>query len=371
MDIIPQFKEWAEEGEAGKEKLNKWTRYIALFLAFVQALALVIGYEASYGTFYFAKIENFEITIFHYIFIALVMTAGTAFTLWLADQITMKGIGNGSSLLIVAGIIAGFPTMISAMWKFFITGEYSEYFWREGAVADGALKPWGWIFFVLMILFFILIICAVIWMEGLVRKIPIQYSNRPAAAKIRGNQDSNMPIKLNSASVIPVIFASTLLSLPTTILQFVTTNSNVSGEWIVWLQRIFSYDEPIGYAIYVILIFVFAFFYSFLQIDPDKVADNLKKNNAYIPGVKPGEATAQFISKTLFRVTLLGATYLTVLASLPIIVSWCFAGVCEAGLPASIQIGGTSLMIVVGVALETVQQIESQLAMRHYKGFLQ
>lgn len=370
MDIIPQFKEWAEEGEAGKEKLNKWTRYIALFLAFVQALALVIGYEASYGTFYFAKIENFEITIFHYIFIALVMTAGTAFTLWLADQITMKGIGNGSSLLIVAGIIAGFPTMISAMWKFFITGEYSEYFWREGAVAEGALKPWGWIFFVLMILFFILIICAVIWMEGLVRKIPIQYSNRPAAAKIRGNQDSNMPIKLNSASVIPVIFASTLLSLPTTILQFVTTNSNVSGEWIVWLNRIFNYDEPIGYAIYVILIFVFAFFYSFLQIDPDKVADNLKKNNAYIPGVKPGEATAQFISKTLFRVTLLGATYLTVLASLPIIVSWCFAGVCEAGLPASIQIGGTSLMIVVGVAQETVKQIKTQAQSQEYKGFL-
>ena len=369
MDVIPQFKEWAEEGEAGKEKLNKWTRYIALFLAFVQALALVIGYEASYGTYYFTQLQNFELNIFVYIFIALVITAGTAFTLWLADQITMKGIGNGSSLMIVAGIIAGFPSMFTAMYKFFITGEASNYFWNAGNAAGGATNAWGWILFILMILFFVAIVCAVVWMEGLVRKIPIQYSNRPAAAKIRGNQDSNMPIKLNSASVIPVIFASTLLSLPTTILNFVTSGGKVTGEWVTWLNRIFNYTEPIGYAIYVILIFVFAFFYSFLQIDPDKVADNLKKNNAYIPGVKPGEATAQFISKTLFKVTLLGATYLTVLASLPIIVSWCFSGVGD-GLPQSVQIGGTSLMIVVGVALETVKQIKTQAQSQEYKGFL-
>ncbi len=373
MDIIPQFKEWAEEGEAGKEKLNRWTRYIALFLAFVQALALVIGYKASYGTYYFVTIENMDYNSpFIYIFLALVITAGTAFVLWVADQITMKGIGNGSSLLIVAGIIVGFPTMISAMYNYFIKGEYftaaQKLFGHE--VAANHMQIIGWVLFIAMILFFVLIICGVVWMEGLVRKIPIQYSNRPAAAKIRGNQDSNMPIKLNSASVIPVIFASTLLSLPTTVINFISQQGSVTGEWVTWLNRIFNYDEPIGYAIYVILIFVFAFFYSFLQIDPDKVADNLKKNNAYIPGVKPGEATAQFISKTLFRVTLLGATYLTVLASLPIIVSWCFAGVCEAGLPASIQIGGTSLMIVVGVALETVKQIKTQAQSQEYKGFL-
>ena len=369
MDIIPQFKEWAEEGEAGKEKLNRWTRYIALFLAFVQALALVIGYKANYGTQWFVYIENMNYNSpFIYIFISLVITAGTGFVLWLADQITMKGVGNGSSLLIVAGIIAGFPTMISAMYKFFITGEYSEYYWNLENKAGNPTTAWGYVFFVLMILFFVLIICGVVWMESLVRKIPIQYSNRPAAAKIRGNQDSNMPIKLNSASVIPVIFASTLLSLPTTILNFVT-ETGAKGGWVTWLERIFNYDEPIGYAIYIVLIFVFAFFYSFLQIDPDKVADNLKKNNAYIPGVKPGEATAQFISKTLFKVTLLGATYLAVLASLPIIVSWCFSGVGQ-GLPAAVQIGGTSLMIVVGVALETVKQIKTQAQSQEYKGFL-
>lgn len=365
MDVIPQFKEWAEEGEAGKEKLNKWTRYIALFLAFVQALALVIGYEAQGGTYHFTELQDFTYNPLVYILIALVITAGTGFTLWLADQITMKGIGNGSSLMIVAGIIAGFPSMFVALYKFFITGEASKYFWNEGQVEGGATTPLGWILFILMILFFIAIICGVVWMEGLVRKIPIQYSNRPAAAKIRGNQDSNMPIKLNSASVIPVIFASTLLSLPTTIINFI----NVQGEWVTWLDRIFNYTQPIGFAIYIILIFVFAFFYSFLQIDPDKVADNLKKNNAYIPGVKPGEATAQFISKTLFKVTLLGATYLAVLASLPIIVSWCFSGV-GTGLPQSVQIGGTSLMIVVGVAIETVKQIKTQAQSQEYKGFL-
>lgn len=365
MDIIPQFKEWAEEGEAGKEKLNKWTRYIAIFLAFVQGLALIIGYEASYGTTFFKYIADAEYNIFTYIYIAIVITAGTAFTLWLADQITMRGIGNGSSILIAAGIVIGLPTMVSALWKFFITGEYSKYFWREGNVAEGAIKPWGIVFFILMIIFYLLIIAGVIWMEGLKRKIPIQYSNRPSAARIRGNQDSNIPIKINSASVIPVIFASTLLSLPMTIINFIANSG--TGANTEWWELIFSYEKPIGFALYVILIFIFSFFYSYLQIDPDKVADNLKKNNAYIPGVKPGEATAQFVSKVLFKVTLLGATYLTVLASLPIIISWCFSSVAD-GLPSAIQIGGTSLMIVVGVAIETVNQIKTQAQEKEYKG---
>ena len=177
-----------------------------------------------------------------------------------------------------------------------------------------------------------------------------------------GRQDSNIPIKLNSASVIPVIFASTLLSLPTTILQFVETSGKTISEW--W-YTIFSYQKPIGFAIYIILIFIFAFFYSFLQIDPDKMADNLKKQNAHIPGVKPGEETAVFISKVLFKVTLLGATYLAILASIPVIVTFIFPE-----LPASVQIGGTSLMIVVGVALETIKQIKTEGQAQDYHGLL-
>ena len=352
LDIIPQFKEWAEEGEAGKEKLNRWTRYIALFIAFVQGLALILGLKAT-SNVYFRDVSEFN--AFTYIYIAIVLTAGTAFTLWLSDQITMRGIGNGGSMLIVAGIVVSLPTMMYQLWQFFL-GESSTY------RTEGVLGWQGVVLYIVMMLVFVGIIVGVVWMEGLQRKIPVTYTNRPAAAKLVGKQDSNVPIKLNSASVIPVIFASTLLSLPTTILQFVETSGKTISEW--W-YTIFSYQKPIGFAIYVILIFVFAFFYSFLQIDPDKMADNLKKQNAHIPGVKPGEETALFISKTLFKVTLLGATYLAVLASIPVIVTFIFPS-----LPASVQIGGTSLMIVVGVALETVKQIKTEGQAQDYHGFL-
>lgn len=361
MDIIPQFKEWAEEGAAGKEKLNRWTRYIALFLAFVQALALIVGFKVSYGYGYFEYIPNVDYNIFTYIYMSLVLTAGTAFILWLADQITMHGVGSGSSFMIVGGILASFPTMFKSLYEYFIAGTT----YRIDEKADGALTWQGPFFFALIILFFILIIVGVVFMEGIKRKIPVQYANRPTGAKLRGNQDSNIPIKLNSASVIPVIFASTLLSLPMTIIQFLQQN-NPTGTISVWWECIFSYQKPIGFAIYMILIFVFAFFYSFLQIDPDKMSDNLKKQNAYVPGVKPGQATAQYISKVLFKVTLLGATYLAVLAALPIIVAACFPS-----LPASVQIGGTSLMIVVGVAIETVKQIKTASQAQEYRGFIE
>lgn len=359
MDIIPQFKEWADEGEAGKEKLNRWTRYIALFLAFVQALALVVGFEVSYGYTYFQYIPNTEYNIFTYLYMSIVLTAGTAFILWLSDQITMHGVGSGGSIMIVAGIVASFPSMMVSLYQYFISGTT----YRVDNAADGALKWQGPFFYALMLLLFIVIIVAVVWMEGLKRKIPIQYANRPAGAKIRGAQDSNIPIKLNTSSVIPVIFASTLLSLPMTIINFLTQ----SGKTVsIWWECVFSYQKPIGFAIYMILTFVFAFFYSFLQIDPDKMADNLKKQNAYIPGVKPGEATAQYISKVLFKVTLLGATYLAILAAFPIVITACFKD-----LPASVQIGGTSLMIVVGVAIETVKQMKTATQSQEYHGFME
>ena len=353
LDIIPAFKEWAEEGEAGREKLNRWTRYIALFIAFVQALALILGLKAT-SNVYFRDISEFN--AFTYIYIAIVLTAGTAFTLWLSDQITMRGIGNGASMLIVSGIVVSLPTMMYQLWQYFISGDT----YRN---ADTNALGWqGIVLYIIMMVVFIGIVIGVVWMEGLQRKIPVTYTNRPAGAKLVGRQDSNIPIKLNSASVIPVIFASTLLSLPTTILQFVETSGKTISEW--W-YTIFSYQKPIGFAIYIILIFIFAFFYSFLQIDPDKMADNLKKQNAHIPGVKPGEETAVFISKVLFKVTLLGATYLAILASIPVIVTFIFPE-----LPASVQIGGTSLMIVVGVALETIKQIKTEGQAQDYHGFL-
>ncbi len=343
MDIIPQFKEWADEGETGRAKLNQWTRYIALLLAFVQSLALIIGIKNNYSNLYFDETLG-NLNAFAYVYMAIVMTAGSAFTIWLADQITMHGVGNGSSMLIAGGIIASFPQMFVDLYK--------EYFVNAEATLGNTVK------FIIVIALFILIIFAVVFMEGLQRKIPIQFANRPSAAAIRGKQNSDFPIKINSASVIPVIFASTLLSIPLTIVNFTKDPS-------AWWERIFSYKEPIGFALYIILIFIFSFFYSFLQINPDKVAENLKKQNSYIPGVKPGEDTAVYLSKVLFKVTLLGATYLAILASLPMIVTSIF-GITST----SVTIGGTSLMIVVGVAIETAKQIKTQNEPQEYKGLL-
>ena len=347
MDIIPQFKEWAEEGEAGKAKLNQWTRYVALFLAFVQALALIIGIKNSYANLYFEELLGFELNAFTYVYMALVMTAGTAFVMWLADQITLHGIGNGGSMMIVAGIVAGLPAMFVSLYNEFIVG-----------TTENPATGWSIAKFFIIIALFLVIIVAIIWMEGLQRKIPIQYANRPAAAAIRGKQDSNVPLKLNSASVIPVIFASTLLSVPLTIVNFTSLDTT-------WWEMIFSYEKPIGFAIYIILIFLFSFFYSFLQISPEKMAENLKKQNAYIPGVKPGEDTAAYISKVLFKVTLLGATYLAIVASLPMIITLIF-NIQSAG----VSVGGTSIMIVVGVAIETAKQIKTEVQSQEYHGFM-
>ena len=346
MDIVPAFKEWQEEGESGKAKLNQWTRYIALFLAFVQALALVIALKVTYSSQLFEYVPNVSYNAFTFVYMSLVITAGTAFVLWLSDQITMYGIGNGSSLMIVSGIIAGYPSMFVSLYDQYL-GEAVAFAPTAGSITK----------FVFIVLLFVLIIVGVVWMEGLQRKIPIQYANRPAASKMVGKQGSDIPLKLNSASVIPVIFASTLLSLPTTILNFVEGES-------VWWDIIFNYQRPVGFALYIILIFVFSFFYSFLQINPDKIADNLKKQNAYIIAVKPGEDTAAFISKVLFKITLLGATYLSVLAALPIVLANVF------NLSSSVQIGGTSLLIVVGVAIETVKQLKTTTQAQEYHGFM-
>ena len=342
MDIIPQFKEWSEEGEAGRAKLSQWTRYIALILAFAQSITVIVGVGHSSESLYFESI--IDMNAFTYLYMALVMTAGTAFVMWLADQISLHGIGNGGSMIIVAGIVASLPAMFTELVNTFILIEKRS--------------TWSIIQFVIICLLFIGIIIAVVWFEGVHRNIPVQYANRPSAYRLIGKQDSPLSIKLNSASVIPVIFASTLLSIPLTIVNF------VGVEDATWWNIIFSTNQPIGFVIYILLIFVFSFFYSFLQIDPDKVADNLKKQNAYVPGYKPGEETADFLSRVLFKVTLLGATYLAILASLPIILSWIF------GLGASVSIGGTSIMIVVGVAIETAKQIKQESEKQDVHGFL-
>ena len=345
--VIPKLKEWSEQGEVGKVKTNRVTRYVTIALAMVQALVLIFGLGAKpenvlvdsliqYKNFYWA----------FYLYMAVVITAGSAFTMWLADLITRLGIGNGSSMIIAAGIISSVPAMFTTLSNKYLGANVS---------------PANITLFILVIVLYIAMILAVVFFEGSVRKIPVQYANRQAS------QGSDIPIKLNSANVIPVIFASTLMSIPMTIVGVMGLSTSTSGA-AFWINQIFSNTQPIGMAVYVILIVFFSFFYSFMTVDPDKISDNLDKQGAYIPGYRPGEDTKVQLSKMLFRITLIGATYLVIVALIPIIVSTVFQfSSTEAS---AITIGGTSLIIVVGVAIETFRQIETASETKDYKGFL-
>ncbi len=342
MDILPLLKEWAEEGDVGKRKINQLTRYLAIGLALVQALVMTIGLEAALDI----GIENPTFLTFTYL--AIVMTAGSALLLYLSDQITLRGIGNGTSMIIVAGIVSGMPGMITSLVQEDVTASTANF------------ASYGT--FALVMLLYIFVIFFVTVMQSSYRKIPIQYSNRPSGSTFQGRHDSNIPLKINSAGVIPVIFAVTLLSIPTTIMQFIPGLEGTT--FYLWLTEMFTYTRPLGYVIYVGLIFVFAFFYAFVQINPDKIAKNLQNQNAYIPGVRPGIDTENYISRLLIKITMVGASYLVLIASLPIFATMIF------GLPAYVQIGGTSLLIVVGVAIETTKQIKTQAQEQKYSGFI-
>lgn len=330
--IIPSMKEWQEMGEQGKTKSNRITRYITIAVAMIQALALLFSLGSRPENILANSALAFGATWFLYIYMAIVITAGSAFTMWLADIITKHGIGNGSSMIICAGIVSSIPNMFSTL--------YSSYL---GSAFSGANLAK----YITVVVLYVAMIVAVVYFEAAKRKIPVQYANR------QSNENSDIPVKLNSAGVIPVIFASTLMSIPLTIvgmLGYTTTSSNVA----YWLDQVFSSSKPIGMALYIIMIFFFSYFYSFLTIDPEKIGDNLSKQNAFIPGYKPGEDTKRQIAKVLFRVTTIGAIGLAILALVPIIVSMIF------GLGSTVTVGGTSLLIIVGVAIETFNQIEAE-----------
>lgn len=319
-------------GEQGKAKSNRITRYITIAVAMIQALALLFSLGSRPENILANSALAFGATWFLYIYMAIVITAGSAFTMWLADIITKHGIGNGSSMIICAGIVSSIPNMFSTL--------YSSYL---GSAFSGANLAK----YITVVVLYVAMIVAVVYFEAAKRKIPVQYANR------QSNENSDIPVKLNSAGVIPVIFASTLMSIPLTIvgmLGYTTTSSNVA----YWLDQVFSSSKPIGMALYIIMIFFFSYFYSFLTIDPEKIGDNLSKQNAFIPGYKPGEDTKRQIAKVLFRVTTIGAIGLAILALVPIIVSMIF------GLGSTVTVGGTSLLIIVGVAIETFNQIEAE-----------
>jgi preprotein translocase subunit SecY len=343
MDIVPVLKEWSEQGETGKQKLNKLTRILGLVLAFVQSLVLLLGLGVAGSEFLPDILSPSPIL---YIYMSLVVTAGAAFAMYIADLITRKGIGNGTSLLIVAGIITSLPSMITLLWGKYITS------------GNGG---WDIVLFIAVILIYLAVLLGVTFLELAKRRIPIQYANRQAG---QGKTNSDLPIKLNTAGVIPVIFASTILSIPLSISGMFGLNTSSSlGSW---LDQIFNYQQPIGFVLYIGLIVVFTFFYSFLMLNPEKVADNLSKSNAYIPGVRPGLDTQNYIARLMFKITLLGTVYLVILAAMPIVTAIVFGFNSQES--QAIVLGGTSLLIVVGVAIETTNQVETQANNQEYKG---
>ena len=279
---------------------------------------------------------------------ALVVTAGSAFAIWLADLITAKGVGNGSSILIGVGVLTSIPIMITTLSdKYLGTGEWTDI-----------------LIYVLILLLYVGILLGVVYMNIAKRKIPINYANRQGG---KTRTDSNIPLKINSAGgggVPPIIFASTILSVPLSIVGFLEGSLGAGTQ--SWINAIFNYQEPLGFIIYLILIIAFSFFYTFMVTNPHKIADNLSKSNAYVPGVRPGDDTKNYIARILFKVTVIGTVYLVVLAALPIITAWVFGFVgAEA---ASITLGGTGLLIVVGVAADTTQQLEAQANQETYQG---
>ena len=334
MDIIPYFSELAKQGPTGRQKINQITRYIGIIFAFVEGFA-----------FSFAFLGN-HATAFDHTYVAVIMTAGTSFLMWLSDQITQKGIGNGMSLIIMAGIIAELPQMFIEAFK--------------GLIINSSISQiLGIVLFILFVVVYFLIVIGVIFVQEADRKIPIQYANKSTAG--RGNE-SYMPFKINSAGVVPVIFASSLLTIPAAIAGFVKneTFTNIVNQYL-------SFTTPVGFMIYIVLIFLFGFIYTFIQMRPDELAKNLQQNGGYIPGIRPGKDTENYVSKVLTRLNVVGSIFLVIIAGLPIIFTALINMVNGVSLPATVTIGGTGLLIVVGVALETYKQIEGSILARSYK----
>lgn len=342
MDVVPRFAQWAKEGEVGRKKLAQITRYGTIVLGLIQAYSVAFGFNRLYGM---QLVLDPGFTT--YLLIAIVLTAGTAFLMWLGEQITEYGIGNGISIIIFAGIIASIPNGINMIYLRLFAES------AESALFLNILKV------VIILLVVIAIIVGVIFVQQGVRKIPVQYTKRVVGRKMYGGQSTHIPLKVNAAGVIPVIFASSLLVFPPTIAQF--WRGNVVADWII---NNLSFTAALGMVLYVVLIIGFTYFYTFVQINPVQMAEQMKKNGGYIPGIRPGKTTATYLTRVMTRITLSGAIFLAVISILPVF----FTNL--AGLPQQVTIGGTSLLIVVGVALETMKQIESQLIKRHYKGFI-
>ena len=328
---VPTFEQWQKEGAEGRKKINQITRYGTVLLAFVQGFAMAMGLQAE-GALLKPGIGSV-------LMIALTLTAGTVFLMWLGEQITDKGIGNGISLIIFCGIVARLPDGISVLIQYAQTG----------AAGWGSIAA-----FVAIAIFMLVFVIAI--QQGM-RKIPVQYAKRQVGRKMYGGQSSYLPLKVNQAGVIPVIFASSVLMFPPAVAQFVQI------DWVQAVAKQLAWGSWLNTLLYVVLIIFFTYFYTAVTFNVQEMADNLKKYGGFIPGIRPGKPTAEYLDRVMSRITLGGAIFLALIAVTPNIIG-AITGI------QGIYFGGTALLIVVGVALDTMKQIEAMVLMRHYQGFM-
>lgn len=341
MDLVPKFTEWAKQGEVGRRKLNQATTYTAIVLGFIQSLGLSFGFNQLSGL---GLINN--PTMATYLTIALILTAGTMFLVWLGEQITRNGVGNGVSMLIFAGIIAEVPK------------DFYGYFQSSISGVTGDELTQNLLILLAIVIAIVVSIVIVVLMERAQRRIPIHHSKKASGAR----HTAHLPLKVNSAGVIPVIFATSFITTPRTIFSFLNTGE--AGPVMQFFDNLFNLQHPFGAVFYTVLLIAFTYFYSLVQVNPEKVAENLQKQGAYIPSVRPGNDTETFITQLINRLSGVGALYLTLIAVLPIVAGFIW------DIPMNISLSGTSILIVVGVAIETTKQIEGRMVKRRYKGFL-
>ncbi|MGA8596969.1 MAG: preprotein translocase subunit SecY [Bryobacteraceae bacterium] len=357
--VVPTLEKMQKEGEMGRRKITQWTRYLTIGLAIAQSLGIAVALQNSDGNFVaHPGLAFVAMTV-------LTLTTGSAFIMWLGEQITERGIGNGMSLLITVGIIVGLPNAIQQM--------YSRVFISH---------DWSGLQLIVIVAVMISVVGFIVLVERGERRIPVQYAKRIMGRKMMGGQSTHMPLKVNAGGVMPIIFASSLLALPQTALQFPVVKGSV------WLSSMFSAisgASPLYYLLFIILIVFFGFFYVSIIFNPVEAADNMRKYGGFIPGIRPGKSTADYIDKILSKITLVGGLYLSILAlipqvmmmgirlqTLPLVGNFIdahFPRWLLDGLGVRFWFGGTSLLIVVGVAMDTINQIEAQLVMRHYEGF--
>ncbi|MBS5710837.1 preprotein translocase subunit SecY [Veillonella nakazawae] len=331
QSVVPQFEAWSKDGEDGRKKIAKVTRYGTVILGFVQAAGMAFALRANN-----ALVNNDFLSVF---VVAIILTAGTCLLMWIGEQITAYGIGNGISLIIFAGIVARLPDGLETIYQY---------------IQNGTINMFQAFLFAVIALAMIAVVVAVTQGQ---RRIPIQYAKRVVGRKMYGGHSTFLPLKVNQAGVIPIIFASSVLMFPVTIAQF------IDNEYVHKAADLFTWGTPLQTALYALLIFIFTYFYTAISINITDMADNMKKYGGFIPGIRAGKPTADYVDNVMTKITLAGAVFLAVVAIIPNFLG-SITGV------QGVYFGGTALLIVVGVALDTMQQIESLMVTRHYKGFV-